>query len=109
VRIVLSRALVEPAFKGEFNRVSLRSWVKTKIKARLMRYADAGMIAAGVDIEIAAEFMMSLRFQLAFVYRELLLLDGDALDRMTDGLAEMFARAVEAHEACSPSTTAAAP
>ena len=94
IRVVVSRALIDRIFKEDFNRVALRSWAKTKIKARLERYAAARMIAPGLDIETVTEFMMSLRFQLAFVYRELLQYDADELDRIVEGFAQMFDRAV---------------
>jgi AcrR family transcriptional regulator len=96
LHIVLSRVLIDHTFKEHFNRVSLRSWTKAKIKARLERYAAAGMIAPGLDIEITSELMMSLRFQLGFVYPQLLQCDVDELQRMVDAFAEMFSRAVSA-------------
>lgn len=94
MRIVLSRALIDAAFREDFNRVSLRTWVKTKIESRMERYAEAGMLAEGLDVKLAAEFLMSLRFQLGFVHSELLASESDDIHRMIEGFATLFAKAV---------------
>lgn len=94
MRIVLSRVLLDRTFQADFQRISTRQQVRSDLVARMSRYAQAGMIEPSLDVELAAEMLMSLIFQLAFVHRELHQTNGPDLERMIDAFATIFARGV---------------
>ena len=64
LRIVLSRVLVDPQFKDEFNRVAIRTSIRQDLGSRLARYADR--LGPGFDPMVAAEMLISLSFELGF-------------------------------------------
>jgi TetR/AcrR family transcriptional regulator, regulator of cefoperazone and chloramphenicol sensitivity len=94
MRIVLSRVLLDPAFLADFQRISARQQVQRCLRQRLMRYVDAGMIDPVLDIDLVTEMLLNLIFQLAFVHRELHQTEAAEIQRMVDGFAVLFARAV---------------
>jgi len=96
MRIVLSRVLLDPGFQAEFNRISVRNQVKIGMEARLARYAEAGLLNSAIDLRSAAEFLMSLAFQLAFMHREIHQSDPTELRRLAADFAIFFGRAVSA-------------
>jgi TetR/AcrR family transcriptional regulator, regulator of cefoperazone and chloramphenicol sensitivity len=94
IRIVLSRVLLDRTFQADFQRISTRQDVQRSLRQRLARYADAGMIDAGLDLDVVTELLLSLIFQLAFVHREVHQTQAAEIERMADGFAALFARSV---------------
>ncbi|WP_245258511.1 TetR/AcrR family transcriptional regulator [Methylosinus sp. LW4] len=96
IRIVISRALLDEAFKARFNRIWIREDVKSGLESRLARYVYAGMADPDLDIGAAAEMLLSLSFELGFIHRELLQTSADRTKRLLEQFAEMFGRAISA-------------
>lgn len=94
MRIVLSRVLLDPTFRDDFNRISTRNQTITSIEARLTRYADAGMLAPDVDIRSAVELLLSLVFQLGFIRAEIHQAERAEIQRLAKAFAIFFGRAV---------------
>lgn len=94
LRIVISRALHNPAFSADYNRISIRGEVMRGIRKRLTQYQTAGVVDASVDIPAACELLLSLNFQLGFVHPELLRTTRAKILRLVDQFAVLFARAV---------------
>ncbi|WP_244635447.1 TetR/AcrR family transcriptional regulator [Methylosinus sp. C49] len=96
IRIVISRALLDEAFKARFNRIWIREDVKSGLESRLARYVYAGMADPDLDIGAAAEMLLGLSFELGFIHRELLQTSPDRTNRLLEQFAEMFGRAISA-------------
>lgn len=96
MRIVLSRVMVDPAFQADFIRISARIHARTRIEARLSRYADAGMLRPDVDIRAAAELLISMVFQVEFMYREMFQTGAAEVQRLVDGFAILYGNALTA-------------
>lgn len=94
IRIAVGRAMVEPGFGQTL--FHLMSAKQREIVERLRLHQDEGRIAATVDLEVAARSLMGLVFDLGFMKQVLAAINGDALARMVDGAAELFARGVAA-------------
>ncbi len=101
MRIVMSRVLLDHAFLADFRRLSARQDVQRSLKQRLARYVEAGLIDATLDLEVLAELVLSQIFQVAFVQRELHQSPPAQIQRLVDGFAVFFARAV-AVTPCAP-------
>lgn len=94
LRIVLSRVLVDPQFKEEFNRVTIRTTIYAGLVARFGRYAEAGLLDPSFEAGSAAELLISLAFQLGFIHRQVLRTDPAEVNRRIGEFAAMFGRAV---------------
>lgn len=94
LRIVISRALYDPAFSADYNRISIRNELSRGIRKRLTQYQIAGVIDANVDIPAACELLLSLNFQLGFVHPELLRTPRAKMLRLVNQFALLFSRAV---------------
>jgi AcrR family transcriptional regulator len=94
IRIVFSRVLLDRSFQADFHRISARPQVQKALTERLLRYVQAGMVDAALDLDVVTEMLMSFIFQLGFVYRELHDTDEAGIERMIDGFAVFFARGV---------------
>lgn len=94
LRIVLSRAMLDPAFRTEFHRLSVRAGVRTGLEARLARYRDAGLLDPGVDLAAATEMLLGLAFHLGFVHRELLETRPEVVRQYTAAFADLYGRAL---------------
>lgn len=103
IRIVFSRVLLDRSFQADFHRISARPQVQKALRERLLRYVNAGMVEADLDLDVVTEMMMGFIFQLGFVYRELHETDEAGIERMIAGFAEFFARGVGSHPAGAPS------
>jgi len=94
IRIVLSRVLIDDAFRNDFARLAVRPHIALLMRARFERCAAAGMIDPAVDLDAAVDMMMNIDFQLGFLHPTLKKVSRAALRRMRDAQAELFARAV---------------
>ncbi len=94
MRIIISRVFIDPAFLAEYSRIAIHGITAQGIAARLRRYAARGLIGKDADIGAATELLMSLNFQLGFVHPELHQTKGEALEKLIDSFALLFARAV---------------
>jgi len=94
IRIVLSRVLIDDAFRNDFARLAVRPQIATLMRARFERCVAAGLIDPAVDLDAAVEMMMNINFQLGFLHPTLKKTSRAALRRMRDAQAELFARAV---------------
>ena len=94
MRVVLSRVMLDPAFRSDFNRISVRGSLAVGLEPRLRRYADAGLIDQEVDVAAAAELLISLSFQVGFVHRELHQISSPRLQKLIEDFAILFERAV---------------
>jgi AcrR family transcriptional regulator len=96
IRIVISRALLDRAFKAHFNRIWIREEIRSGLESRLALYVDAGIAEAHLDVGSAAEMLLSLGFELGFVHREVLETSPEMTRRLLEQFADMFGRAVSA-------------
>jgi AcrR family transcriptional regulator len=94
IRVAVGRAMVEPGFGQTL--FHLMSAKQHEIVERLRLHQAEGRIAATVDLEVAARSLMAVVFDLGFMKQVLAAVDGDALARMVDGAADLFARGVAA-------------
>lgn len=94
IRIVLSRVLIDPGFRGDFARLAVRPQIATLMRARFERYAEAGLLDRAIDLDAAVEMLMGINFQLGFLHPLIKLTPKAALRRMREQQAELFARAV---------------
>jgi len=94
LRIVISRALHNPAFSADYNRISIRGEVMRGLRKRLTQYQTTGIVDASVDIPAACELLLTLNFQLGFVHPELLRTPRAKVLRLVDQFALLFSRAV---------------
>ena len=94
MRVVLSRVMLDPAFRSDFNRISVRGSLAVGLEPRLRRYADAGLIDQEVDVAAAAELLISLSFQVGFVHRELHQTSSQQVQKLIEDFAVLFGRAV---------------
>jgi len=103
IRIVLSRVLIDDAFRNDFARLAVRPHIAAMMRARFERCVAAGLIDPAVDLDAAVEMMMTINFQLGFLHPTLKKTSRAALRRMRDAQAELFARAVAplARRACA--------
>jgi AcrR family transcriptional regulator len=96
MRIVLSRVMVDPSFQADFIRISARIPLRTHVEARLSRYADAGLLRPNVDIRAAAELLISMVFQVEFMYREMFQAGAAEVERLIEGFAILYGNALTA-------------
>ena len=94
MRVVLSRVMLDPTFRSDFNRISVRGSLLVGLEDRLRRYADAGIMDKKVDVASAAELLISLSFQVGFVHRELHQISSPRLRKLIEDFAILFERAV---------------
>lgn len=98
LRIVLSRALIDPSFRSDFNRLCIYRDVKKETIQRFMRYRDAGLLSPDLDVESVGEMLMGLSFDIGFLHRELLDTNTGEEARLIEQFALLFGRAVSARE-----------
>ena len=96
LRIVLSRVLIDPSFRSEFNRVSVRNFLRSSLEARFARYAQQDPSAAGFDAGVAADLVVGMGFQLGFMHREVIGTNPAEVDRLVAGYAAILGRAFAA-------------
>jgi TetR/AcrR family transcriptional regulator, regulator of cefoperazone and chloramphenicol sensitivity len=96
LRIVLSRVLIDPSFKPDFNRLCIYRDLKNEAILRFTRYRAAGMLSPDIDVESAVEMLMGLSFDIGFLHRELLDCGSGEERRLVEQFALMFGRAVSA-------------
>lgn len=94
LRIVLSRVLIDPSFRPDFNRICIYREMKSEAVMRFMRYRAAGMLCLDLDIESVVEMLMGLSFEISFLHRELLDADTVKQQDLVKQFAFMFGRAV---------------
>jgi TetR/AcrR family transcriptional regulator, regulator of cefoperazone and chloramphenicol sensitivity len=97
LRIVLSRVLIEPSFRSDFNRICIYREKKSEAMMRFMRYRAAGMLSLDLDVESVVEMLMGLSFDISFLHRELLDADTVKQQDLVNQFALMFGRAVSSH------------
>ncbi|MGO9135996.1 MAG: TetR/AcrR family transcriptional regulator [Methylovirgula sp.] len=102
LRIVLSRVLIDPSFKSDFNRICIYRELKSEAVIRFTRYRDAGMLSPGLDVEFVVEMLLGLSFDIGFLHRELLDTDAGQQQRLVEQFALMFGRAVSAERGIEP-------
>ena len=71
IRILLSRALIDPEFREDFKKISVSKSRIDAFKKRLQPYKDEGKMHASVDVGSAAQMLISAFFQLGFLQRQL--------------------------------------
>ena len=96
LRIVLSRVLIDPQFRDEFNRVTVRRFLLTSLERRFARYVAAGRLPQGFKTHLAAEMLVSLNFQLGFIDREVLRMSLPSIKRRVHEYAAVFSRGIMA-------------
>ena len=93
LRILMSRALVDPALRARFAELTLRRQVVEEVQARFALYAEAGMLGDVTPVASAVEWLVDMGFQLGFVQPQLLGRDPDELATLTRDYTRLFARA----------------
>jgi TetR/AcrR family transcriptional regulator, regulator of cefoperazone and chloramphenicol sensitivity len=93
MRIALSRAMHDPAFSEDLAKISVRNELKRGLRQRLIRYQQADMIDADEDINSAVELLLTLNFQIGFVYPVLLQASPSKQRRLIEHFAAAFAKA----------------
>lgn len=96
MRIVLSRVLVDPSFKRDFDRLCIYRDVKSEAIQRFMRYRETGMLCTDLNLEAMVEMLMGLSFDVGFLQSELLDSKPDRQRLLIEHFAVMFGRAVSA-------------
>jgi AcrR family transcriptional regulator len=96
MRIILPRVMMDSAFRSDFNRISARLQARSRIEARLKRYANAGLLRPKVDIRAAAELLMSMSFEVAFMHREIYQTGEAELEQLIDAFANFYGNAITA-------------
>jgi len=104
MRIVVSRVLLDPAFRVHFNRISIRDELRSGLMTRLARYEEAGQLDPSCDQEAIAEMLMMLIFDLGFLQRELLMTSTKRIEWLTEHIADLFSRAVSIQRGVSASS-----
>ncbi len=94
LRIVLSRVLIDPQFREEFNRVTVRTFLLASLERRFGRYVSEGRLPRGFDARLAAEMLIALNFQLGFIDREILRIGPRETQRRIDSYAAVFGRGI---------------
>ena len=95
LRILVSRALVDPAFQTRFGELTLRSPIVAEITARFERYQQAGMLSDAAPIGSAAELLVDMGFQLGFVHPQLNGHSAAHIAALTRDFTHLFARALQ--------------
>lgn len=94
IRIVLSRVLIDPAFRNDFARLTHKPQIDAQLRARFERYAAAGMIDPALAIDAVVEMLMGFNFQVGFLHPQVKQTPPAEVARLSERLAELFARAV---------------
>lgn len=94
LRILMSRALVDPSFQGRFGEQTLRRQIVSQVAARFERYREAGMLGKAVPISSAVEWLVDMGFHLGFVHPQFVGDDAGHIATLTRDFARLFARAV---------------
>lgn len=95
LRIVMSRALVDPAFQPRFGEFTLRRHVVDEVMARYERYREAGMVADPSTMGSVVEWLVDTGFNLGFIQAQLVGIDPARLAARSCDIAKLFARAVQ--------------
>ena len=95
LRILVSRALVDPAIRAHFVALTLRRQVVEEVAARFVGYAEAGMLADAAPVTSVAEWLVDMGFHLGFVHPQLLGGGPDEVTALARDFARLFARAVQ--------------
>ena len=104
LRILMSRALVDPAFRTRFGELTLRTHIVAEVTARLERCRQAGMLSDAGPITSAAELLVDMGFQLGFAHPQLDGHDRSHVATLTRDFAHLFARALQlsTHDVAPP-------
>jgi AcrR family transcriptional regulator len=95
LRILMSRALVDPSFRARFGELTLRTLIVSEVAARLERCRQADMLGDAGSIPSTAEWLVDMGFLLGFVHPQLDGYDAAQITSMTRDFAHFFARAVQ--------------
>ncbi|WP_114240743.1 TetR/AcrR family transcriptional regulator [Dyella sp. C9] len=93
IRIALARAMHDEAFSEELARISVRRELQRGLRQRLVRYQQAGMIGEDRDIAGLVELLLSLNFQVGFIYPVLLQATAAKQRRLIEQFAVAFEKA----------------
>jgi AcrR family transcriptional regulator len=96
IRIVFSRALVDPSF-DDFKKIVMRPERLATVEKRFQHYQEQGLIAKNVKIAGATEMFLGLIFQLSFVHREVMCIRKDEYEEKVVSFCEIFAKGIEAN------------
>ncbi len=94
VKIVMSRALVDPGFQLDASPSSVRSFLRTNLQRRLERYVAAERLPRHFDVARTAEMLLSLGFTLGFLDREVFRAAAAERKRRLAVYAAIFSRGV---------------
>lgn len=94
MRIALSRAMHDSAFSEDLAKISVRNELKRGLRQRLIRYQREGMMDADVDINAAVELLLTMNFQIGFIYPVLLQATHTKQRRLIEQFAAAFAKAM---------------
>lgn len=100
VKIVMARALVDPAFQLDASPSSVRSFLRTNLRRRFEQYIAAKQLSKDFDVARAAEMLLALSFALGFLDCEVFRTDAAERKHRVDAYAAIFGHGITgAHRA----------
>ncbi len=94
LKIVMSRALVDPGLPLDAGPSSVRSFLRTNLRRRFEQYVSAKRLPSGFDVARAAEMLLALGFTLGFIDCEVFRADAAERKRRLAAYAAVFGRGV---------------
>ena len=95
LRILVSRALVDPSFQAKFGDYTLRRQVLAALTERFERCRQGGMLSDSVPISSTAEWLVDMGFHLGFIHPHLLGREPAHVTTLARDFARLFGRAVQ--------------
>lgn len=93
IRIALARAMHDEAFSEELARISVRRELQKGLRQRFARYQQAGLIGEDRDVAALTELLLTLNFQVGFIYPVLLQASAAKQRRLIEQFASAFEKA----------------
>jgi AcrR family transcriptional regulator len=91
MRVILSRAMIDPALAGVLRRHYLESRLPLLVN-RLRGFRDAGKLDGAIDLEALAGMLIAFAFGLGFMQQVVLAEDPERLDAVIASLAQVVLR-----------------
>ncbi len=95
LRILVSRALVDPSFQASYGEYTLRKQVLAALTERFDRCRQTGMLSDSVPISAVAEWLVDMGFHLGFIHPHLLGHKPAQVTGLARDFARLFGRAVQ--------------
>ena len=96
VKILMSRALVDPDFQLDASPSSVRSFLRTHLRRRFEQYVTAKRLPRDFDVARTAEMLLALVFTLGFLDGEVFRTDATERKRRAALYADVFSQGIVA-------------